>query len=228
MFDDTEGAKLALERARREMKTGRITTEDYRSLEGATKRGRAFAPDMHYTSLSNIPHTTPMLEGLSEADFERKLGFLTAEHETDYYLALDAKLGDESAALQLSRAPEKPSFATREKDASLRNPVSVYNWLRKNQPHIFLQDHENASEKSGTRPSNARTSKRPSAPIRKDEDTHDEDGSVLDAGATSGGSKGKRKRDDDASYRPKGGSNRSRKKKDDGAPGGKRNPPKKT
>lgn len=208
---------------------GLITTEDYRNLEDATKRGKAFAPDMHYTSLLNIPHTTPMPEGLGEADFERKLGFFTAEHEADYYLALDAKLGDESAALQLSRAPEKPSFATREKDASLRNPVSVYNWLRKNQPHIFLQDHENVSEKSSTRPSNVRSSKRPSAPIRKDEDTHDEDGSVLDAGATPGGSKGKRKREEDASYRPKGGSSRSsRKKKDEGAASGKRNPPKKT
>ena len=137
---------------------------------------------------------------------------------------MDAKLGDETAALQLSRAPEKPSFADRERDASLRSSVSVYNWLRKNQPHIFLQDNENASEKSTSRPSNVRTSKRVSTQHRKDDDTHDEDGSIKDAGASSGGSKGKRKRDEDTSYRPKGGSSRSsRKRKDDGT---KRNTPK--
>lgn len=223
MFNDAEEAKMELDNAKADMMDGRITPEAYRSLEDAAKRGKAFAPAMHYTSLLNVPHSMPASGGLTRPDeFEQKLGFLTPEHETDYYLALDAKLGDESAALQLSRAPEKPSIADRERDASLRNPASVYNWLRKNQPHIFLQDNENTSEKSGVRPSNPRASKRASTHTRKDEDTHDEDGSF-----EAGPSRGKRKRDEDASYRPKGGGSRSRKKKEPGVSGGKTSTPKK-
>lgn len=230
MYNNPAEAKFALDNAKADLMNRRITPEAYRNLEDAVKRGRAFTPGMHYSSLSKVPHTLTKPEGEErpedhEHEHNSKLGFLTPEHETEYYLAMDARLGDELAALQLSRAPEKPSFADRERDASLRSSASVYNWLRKNQPQIFLQDNENASEKSGTRPSNVRTSKRVSTQYRRDDDTHDEDGSVIDAGAASGGSKGKRKRDEDASYRPKGGSSRSsRKKKDDGP---KRNTPKK-
>ncbi|RJE26684.1 hypothetical protein PHISCL_01008 [Aspergillus sclerotialis] len=221
-YNNAASAKFALENAKADMIHNRITPEAYRNLENAVKRGRYFAPGMRYTSLSNVPHTRPRSgedgrSGNSELEQQSKLGFLTPESETEYYLAMDARLGDETAALQLSRAPEKPSFADRERDASLRSSVSVYNWLRKNQPHIFLQDNENASEKSASRPSNVRSSKRVSTQNRKDDDTYDEDGSIKDAGASSGGSKGKRKRDEDTSYRPKGGSSRSsRKKKDDG------------
>lgn len=229
MYNNPSEAKSALENARADLMNRRITPDAYRNLEDAVRRGRAFTPGMHYTSLSKIPHTMPKPEGEGrpedyEHEHSSKLGFLTPEHETEYYLAMDARLGDELAAIQLSRAPEKPSFADREREASLRSSASVYNWLRKNQPHIFLQDNENASEKSGSRPSNVRSSKRVPTQNRRDDDTHDEDGSVIDAGATSGGSKGKRKRDEDTSYRPKGGSSRSnRKKKDDAS---KRNPPK--
>lgn len=228
MYSDPAEAKMALESAKAEMMAGRITAEAYLNLEDAAKRGRAFAPAMDYSSLSNVPHTTSASEGFArseDTEFEYRLGFLDPEHEKEYYQGLDAKLGDESAALQQSRTPEKPSTTDREREAALRNPASVYNWLRKNQPHIFLQDNENASEKSGARPSNARSSKRATAPTKKDEDTHDEDGSVVDAGA-SGGSKGKRKREEDASYRPKGGG-RSRKKKEPGVSGGKNSTPKK-
>lgn len=229
MYSDATEAKVALESARSEMMAGRITPEAYRNLEDAAKRGRAFAPESQYTSLTNVPHTVPTQEGpgrSEDAEFENKLGFLTPEHETQFYLNTDAKLGDESAALRLGHAPGKPSQLDRDRETTLRNPASVYNWLRKNQPHIFLQDNENASEKSGARPSNVRSSKRATAQVRKDEDTHDEDGSFVDAGA-SGGSKGKRKRDDDASYKPKGGGGRSRKKKDSRVSGGNNNTPKK-
>ena len=226
-YNNAASAKFALESAKADMMHNRITPEAYRSLEDAVKSGSYFPPGMRYTSLSNVPHTTPKSEGdgrpgNDELEQQLQLGYLTPECETEYYLAMDARLGDEPAALQLGRAPEKPSFADRERDASLKSSVSVYNWLRKNQPHIFLQDNENVSEKSASRPS-VRSSKRVSTQNRKDDDTHDEDGSIKDAGA-SGNSKGKRKRDEDTSYRPKGGGSRSsRKKKDDGS---KRNTPK--
>ncbi|KAJ9156276.1 hypothetical protein NKR23_g921 [Pleurostoma richardsiae] len=41
------------------------------------------------------------------------------------------------------------SGASSSRDFALRNPTSVYNWLRKNAPKVFLQDEENASEKKG-------------------------------------------------------------------------------
>lgn len=207
------------------MVAGTLPPENYRLLENAVKHGRALAPEMHYTTLSRVPHTVPPPEGHQQPsdDLAFNLGFLTPEHETECYLAMDAKLGDESAALQLSRAPEKPSLAEREREAAMKNPVSVYNWLRKNQPQIFLQDNEIASEKSGSRPSNLRSSKRVSAQVRKDDDIYDDDGILMDVGPAPGTSKSKRKRDDDTGYRPKGGSSRpSRKKKDDGASNGKR------
>ncbi|KAE8395373.1 IEC3 subunit of the Ino80 complex, chromatin re-modelling-domain-containing protein [Aspergillus alliaceus] len=216
-------ASSVLKSAKAELAAGNLSAEHYRDLENTVKRNKAFAPRMQYTSLIKIPHTPTKLEENQSGDIdsEYSLGFFTPEHETEYYLATDARLGDESAALQLSRAPDKPSFVEREREAALRNPISVYNWLRRNQPHIFLQDNENASEKSASRPSNLRTSKR-AAPnqLQKDQDVHDDDSILMETGPGSGGSKGKRKREEDVGSRSKGGSSRSsRKKKDDGNSG---------
>ncbi|KAL2009208.1 hypothetical protein VTN00DRAFT_7402 [Thermoascus crustaceus] len=223
---DVASAKAALKEARAELASGEITPNDYRRLEEAVKRSKAFAPATQYTSLLQVPHTAPApTEKPTDDDLDTTLGYLTPEHETEYYLAMDAKLGDAQAALQLSRAPEKPTFADREREAALRNPVSVYNWLRRNQPQVFLQDNELASEKSGSRPTNLRSSKRASTQVRKEEvqDMYDEDGILLDIGPTPGSSRGKRKRDEDTGYRPKGGSGRGgRKKKEDGTYNGRR------
>ena len=211
--DDSALATTALQNAKSDMAAGRINTEDYPSLEDAVKQGRAFAATNDYPSLLKVPHTAPQSNEQrqsAEGRLEDSLGFLTPEHETEYYLALDSRLGDEAAAQQLNRAPERPLALERDREAALRNPVSVYNWLRRNQPHIFFHDNENASEKSSTRP--ARSSKKTQA--RKEEE-HDEDTASVDTGPTSN-PKTKRKRDEDSGYRPKGGSNRSRKKKDDG------------
>lgn len=214
-FDDPESATVALRSAKAELEAGRITTDDYRDLEDAVKRGRAFAPTKQYTSLLKVPHTASQTEeqyNAKNGNTSESLGYFTPEQETEYYLGIDAGLGDESAALQLSRTPKKPAPSDRDQEVAVRNPVSVYNWLRRNQPHIFLQDDEKASEKSGLRPSNQRSSKK-AQQARKEED--DEDSASIDTVPAST-SKNKRKRDDDTGYRPKGGSSRSRKKKDDG------------
>ncbi|KAJ5572789.1 hypothetical protein N7450_009773 [Penicillium hetheringtonii] len=190
----------------------------YRQVEQSIKRNKEFAPAIQYSTLSKIPHTPATAADVEKITdgVERRLGYFTPEHETEYYLALDAKLGDEAAALQLERIPDPPTFAEREKDANMRNPASVQNWLRRNQPQN-LQEHEVASEKSASRPSNQRSSKR--APTqRKDDETIDEDG--MDAEPTP---KNKRKRDEDTGYRPKGGSSRSKKKKEESTPTANRN-----
>ncbi|PKY07726.1 hypothetical protein P168DRAFT_294008 [Aspergillus campestris IBT 28561] len=225
---DPTAAASRLKDAKAELAAGRLSVDAYHDLENTIKHGKAFAPRLHYRSLIQTPHTDPRLEEGADdrapgSQFEQTLGFLTPEHETEYYLSMDAKLGDESAALQLGRATDKPSFAERERDAALRNPISVYNWLRRNQPQIFLQDNENASEKSTSRPSNLRASKR-APPQRKDDDTHDEDGSTVDTGPTSGSAKNKRKRDDETGPKKGGGgsSRANRKKKEDGGSTSKR------
>ncbi|KAH8428951.1 uncharacterized protein LDX57_006624 [Aspergillus melleus] len=215
-YNDPEAAQSMLKHAKDEVATGNMTTESYRDLENAVKQGKAFAPRLDYTSLLKVPHTLPPMdeeEISADGGFEQSLGFFTPEHETEHYLAVDARLGDETAALQLSRAPEKSTFADREREAGLRNSISVYNWLRRNQPHIFLQDNENASEKSGSRPSNLRTSKKVTGGTRKDEEFYDDDSVLMETGPTPSGAKGKRKREDESGGKSKSGGSRSNRKK---------------
>jgi hypothetical protein len=211
LINDATLAKQAWGEAKAGLAVGSIDTSAYRMIEDNIKRNKTFAPAQKYSSLSQAHHTDPDAAALSkkaENESERKLGYFTPEHETEYYLALDAKLGDEAAAVQLARMPDRPTFAERERDLTIRNPASVYNWLRRNQPQT-LQDNELASEKSASRPSNQRSSKRAPAQ-RKDEDMYDEDGAE-----THPTPKNKRKREEDTGYRPKGGSSRSKKKKEE-------------
>lgn len=220
LVNDATLARTTLKEAKAELASGNLSKSAYRQVEESIKRNKEFAPSMQYASLCKVPHTSGAAVGEEKKlnDLERKLGYFTPEHETEYYLALDAKLGDEAAALQLERIPDPPTFAEREREASIRNPASVYNWLRRNQPQT-LQDHEVASEKSVSRPSNARTSKRAPAPRKDDDkDLYDDDG--MDVEPTP---KNKRKRDDDTGYRPKGGSSRPKKKKEEGTPSANRN-----
>ncbi|CRG83581.1 hypothetical protein PISL3812_00934 [Talaromyces islandicus] len=215
-------AKSALREARVELEAGVITADSYRRLEESIRRNSTYQPALKYTTLRQIPHSDPSdvdQDEPEEASLRYKLGYLTPEHETEYLLRTDTELGDPSAAAQLSQLPEKSTFTERMRDANLANPSSVYNWLRRNTPQIFLQDNDNASEKGGggQRPSNLRTSKRASS-VRnptKEEDMYDEDGIALDAPEPTS-SKGKRKRDEDTGYRPKGGRSggSSRKKKE--------------
>jgi len=212
-FDDPESATVALRSAKANLEAGMITPDYYRDLEDAVKRGRAFAPEKQYTSLLRVPHTASQAEEQYNAEngnTSELLGYFNPDYENEYYLGIDARLGDGSAALQLERIPKKPAASDRDSEVAVRNPVSVYSWLRREQPSIF-RDDDNASEKSGLRASNQRSSKK-AQQARKEDD--DEDNASIDTVPAST-SKNKRKRDDDTGYRPKGGSSRSRKKKDD-------------
>ncbi|KAJ5555520.1 hypothetical protein N7461_003990 [Penicillium sp. DV-2018c] len=212
LVTDAALAKQAWKEAKAALAAGSIDASAYRTIEDNIKRNKAFAPAQQYSTLSQTYHIRPdAIEKKPDNDFERQLGYFTPEHETEYYLALDAKLGDEAAAVQLARIPDRPTLAERERDLTIRNPASVYNWLRRNQPQT-LQDNEIASEKSASRPSNQRSSKRAPAQ-RKDEDLFDEDGAEIQPTP-----KNKRKREEDTGYRPKGGSSRSKKKKEEPNP----------
>lgn len=225
-------AKSALKEARAELDAGEITTDTYRRLEKGVKRSTTFQPAIKYTSLRELAQRetpfapTILPEHDADPSFSLNLSYMTPNHEHEYLLALDAKMGDSKADVQLKQLPDRPTFADREREANLQNPNSVYNWLRRNTPQVFLQDNENASEKGSqnaqqqqqqSRSSgNVRSSKRSSLARNavREEDMYDEDGIALEVTPASA-AKGKRKRDEDSGYRPKGGrSSTTRKKKE--------------
>jgi hypothetical protein len=134
--------------------------------------------------------------------------YLTPDQIDDYIESIDIKLGLELPAAHVAAQPES------QPDPSFGNSHSPYNWLRRNVPHIFLQDGE-GSEKSHGKPGALRgAGKRASIPAPSKPDALEiveEDGIGYEFAL--GGpvaTKGKRKRDiteDDGSggYHPKTG-----------------------
>jgi hypothetical protein len=184
-------------------------------------------------SLARLMATTPHLSSSSAlvpADLVSSLEpieghassiqYLTADQLDDYMNEVDASLGTIPVASSHSHGPTQQELA-------LKNPHSVYNWLRRNEPKIFLQDGE-GSEKSSGKPGALRgAGKRAMMPAPSKPDSLEiveEDGLGYDP--TISGlepAKGKRKRDDDGGYHPKSGRVDSvkkpriqRKKKSDG------------
>lgn len=231
-----------LHELRTELADGTITAEDYAQKADQLHNSQAIQHDRNLTSLeAKVPCTTdapdPPIEGIDLTDTAP--GYMSPAHEEEYLLAMDVALADPSynpdaqdghaqdgRALRISTAQPPPS----EKDLTIRNPDSVYNWLRKHQPQVFLQDKdphnpENLSEKSSARTGNTGgRGKRQSAisgtPGPKTDQDEDDIGFVPETG-TSGGKGRKGKVEDDA-YRPKGGSSRgAKRKREDGDPVGK-------
>lgn len=65
------------------------------------------------------------------------------------------------------------SISTTSRDFALRNPVSVYNWLRKNAPKTFLQDNETGEEKKERGHSGEKHSRKAHRPADEDDDDDD-------------------------------------------------------
>lgn len=185
-------------------------------------------------------------------------GYLSPTHEEEYLLATDTALED--PAFDLSRQNGRPiRLATAhpplaDKELTVRNPDSVYNWLRKHQPQVFLQDkdalalHADAlSDKSANKTasgngSSSKKAKRESTLARGGTSTpgpRDAHTTLDDPDATPvpyDTAKARRKTgsghgaDDDTTYRPKGGHSRppKRKREDGDTPGSKPNAKKKS
>lgn len=241
---ELKSAKAALREARSELKTGEMTLTDYHELERSILSDKSFQPSKSYIHLDQtIPHTIPAPIDYQPSeeigDRPPPIGYPTPSHEEHSHQSVPTQRASPrifpshpSTKVAASTDPSQlyprigtdPRTAERDRDMAIRNPVSVYNWLRKNQPQVFLQDNEVHSEKS-TRGAGPRSSKRDRASkgeiVVKREKTeeedlpYDEDGIAMETHATKG--RGKRKRDDDGGYRPKGGSHRpSKRKKEDG------------
>ncbi|RDW61004.1 hypothetical protein BP6252_12387 [Coleophoma cylindrospora] len=131
------------------------------------------------------------------------ISYLTLDQADEYLYEIDTTLF--KTAIPPPKSDREPYL-----DLAMRNPHSVYNWLRRHEPKIFLQDGE-GSEKSLGKPGALRgAGKRASIPAPSKPDALEfveEDGIGYDgtlAGASSAKSAyGKRKREDDEGYMPK-------------------------
>jgi hypothetical protein len=179
--------------------------------EKAAEKAASKPPKSLAYLMSSIPHLTAQsrlvpkdlissftpLKGQTEP-----IAYLTADSMDNYLYDIDASLG--------TAPPPHHTERMTQQDLAIKNPHSVYNWLRKNEPKIFLQDGE-GSEKSMGKPGSLRgAGKRASMPGPSKPDSLEiveEDGLGYDP--TIGGlepTKGaKRKRDDDGGYHPKSG-----------------------
>ncbi|KAH7419984.1 IEC3 subunit of the Ino80 complex, chromatin re-modelling-domain-containing protein [Cadophora sp. MPI-SDFR-AT-0126] len=175
-----------------------LVKEQDANLNNASKPPKSLA-----TLMKTVPHMKLGHPGISEESLallnpiegqQAPLGYLTADQLDDYIYDIDAQLGTVPTL-----PPPSPSAS--HQDLAFGNYHSPYNWLRRNQPHIFLQDGE-GSEKSNGKPGALRgAGKRASIPAPSKPDSLEiveEDGQGYDF-ALGGGttSKGKRKRDDD-------------------------------
>ena len=215
----TEALEL-LANARTRLRNGEMKLGEFQDMETELAQKPFFHAEGSYASLAEEWAITNITtESTSHnRDPETNAAFLNVKDEDEYLNGLDAFL-DGKVSQPRPHAPISTSGTgqTRaiehERELQLQNPVSVYNWLRKNQPSVFLQDHEGPVEKT-SRSAGTRSSKRgllgERSTTKQDSDMYDTDGIAVDLSASS---RNKRKRDDDLGYRPKGGSSRPAKRR---------------
>ncbi|KAM5465036.1 hypothetical protein MauCBS54593_006669 [Microsporum audouinii] len=224
---DAQTARAKLIEAKQKLLAGEMTAEECRDLELSMLKSSTFAPSANITSLlSKVPHTPIPFAEDPDNDLDSALGFIHPEDDLDYLVPGEPHHIDLTSARSASK--HLPP-ADKERALLIRNPSSVYNWLRKNKPQVFAHDAEGPPagsssaagaaqpEKPAAAPrSGSSRSKRASAQAQRDEEIYDEDGVLVDVieSTASASSRSKRKREEDGMYHPKGG-NRARKKRDD-------------
>ncbi|KAJ3551360.1 hypothetical protein NPX13_g11381 [Xylaria arbuscula] len=203
-------------------------SDDSDTTQKPTKSLRKLIHEVPHQSYEEYVQRFPELqEDLEPEDPQTyPTSFLTADDIDEYLYKLDMRLGIKPKPTLAPTALGTNNVTTPPANFALRNPTSVYNWLRRNAPKTFLQDLEKDKDKDdrekedGRKRKGGASRKRQSTVGRKgkggEEGTAepmdwDEEGGY-DAPAT-GTLKGKRKRDDDGGYRPKGGSSRPVKKR---------------
>lgn len=209
--EDEQKSLEELRVTRYKLQKGEAQQSDYGELVDNLLDSVEFAPKRFYAELvKSGPLQRAQQDELDSAN-PLAGGFLSTQQEEQYLQSLDDYF-DEKAAVPRQHAAGNLGHRTseksidREREFQLKNPVSVYNWLRKNQPQVFLQDPENDKAKLASRGSKrASTAKRPKA----EPDMYDDEGIAVEPNNT----KGKRKRDEDGGYRPKGGHARPAKRR---------------
>ena len=212
---DIDEAAVALRSARHKVFKGELLQADYEQFEQSLLDTVEFAPRRSYAALlkSNPLESNPV--GNPDLSGSLAGGLLSAKQEEQYLHSLDLYCTRQVAIPRshaLSNLGTRQSMTQdkqneREREYQLKNPVSVYNWLRKNQPQVFLQDPDEKQKAAAS----SRKSKRESLAKKNDLELYDEEGVPIEVN----GSKNKRKRDDDGGYRPKGGNPRPTKRRKD-------------
>jgi hypothetical protein len=229
-IEDPEVVHQRLNSLRTELANGIITADEYTRRAEALHNSQTIQLSRSLASLeAKVPHATEApespIEGLDLS--ETAPGYMSPTHEEEYLVLLDQAFADPNAFdARPIRIPSSHPPPT-EKDLSIRNPDSVYNWLRKHQPQVFLQDKdpqhpENMSEKTAPRANAGGRGKRQSAaagtPGPKTEH-EEEDGVDPESGALGKGGRKSKGGENDSAYRPKGGSSRApKRKREDGEP----------
>ncbi|KAI0554447.1 IEC3 subunit of the Ino80 complex, chromatin re-modelling-domain-containing protein [Xylaria curta] len=168
-------------------------------------------------------------EDLEPADTQtHPTSFLSADDVDEYLHQLDMRLGLKPKSTLAPSVVGTNIAANSPANFALRNPTSVYNWLRRHAPKTFLQDLEKEKDKDkddrdkedGRKRKSGPSRKRQSTAGRKEKEREKETAESMDwddetgyEAPAAGTLKGKRKRDDDPGYRPKGGSSRPTKKR---------------
>lgn len=79
------------------------------------------------------------------------------------------------------------SISTTSRDFALRNPTSVYNWLRKHAPNTFLQDNDGGEEKKQKGGGGDKKSRKAHRMVDEDEEEEEEDNTRTPARKGAGG-----------------------------------------
>ncbi|KAK8168210.1 IEC3 subunit of the Ino80 complex, chromatin re-modelling-domain-containing protein [Phyllosticta citrichinensis] len=230
---DPEALSQQLHEARAALASGTMTPIEFAELEEKLTKIQSDYGPKALASLLQTPHSrySPDMPLPDEMTGEHPEGYLSPNHEEEYLKELDIALADPAIYDPNDTSGRPIRLPARDipsdKELQIRNPDSVYNWLRKHQPQVFLQDKENDrdTEKptTGRGGGNGRGGKRGggapnvvATPSKPDPEVVEEEyGFVPETGS----GRGKRNKDDDA-YRPKGGSGRAKRKREDGECGG--------
>ncbi|KAI5301946.1 hypothetical protein KEM56_001194, partial [Ascosphaera pollenicola] len=248
-----EVAEEALQKCKDDLRAQKVSPAACREIERDILMGDLYRPKRFYAVLRErmkacIPGYPPHQRAADANDVDLSLGFLSSAQESAYLEPLD------QGSCRLLDGPL--SDLEREREAALRNPMSVFNWFRRDPtwtvPDLALtakdgkerekdssgkgkdrdiESMSNISDKGNSshalppvasrhpaaRASKSRASLQAAAlAARQAEDTIDDDAEKAAVTAPAP-TRGKRKRDDDAGYRPKGGSGAraTRKRRDD-------------
>ncbi|KAF9741080.1 hypothetical protein PMIN06_008135 [Paraphaeosphaeria minitans] len=234
-IEDPEVVQQRLNRLRTELADGIITADEYTRRAEALHNSQTIQLSRSLAGLgAKIPHSSEApespVEGLDLSDTAP--GYMSPSHEEEYLALLDQAFADPNAfEARPIRIPSSHPPPT-EKDLSVRNPDSVYSWLRKHQPQVFLQDKdpqhpENIPEKAAPKANAGARGKRQSAaagtPGPKTDHEEDE-GFDGEPGALGKGARKSKGGENDSAYRPKGGSSRApKRKREEGEPAAKGN-----
>lgn len=214
---DAEEGHLRLLKARVQLQNKQISPGEFRAFEQTLLQSEEFAPSHSYASLlRSVGPLLPQAEK-SESSKDRPIGYLSIKEEDQYLQSLDGFMDRTTTNPRLHAAGNLGSrnaerTIEREREMQLKNSVSVYNWLRRHQPQVFLQDNE---PEKPSRATGSRSSTRKSAgkeALKQEPGLYDDEGIAVDQGGSLRG-KRKRERDNDGGYRPKGGSSRGTKRK---------------